>query len=109
MELFKRWMEKVVDMGLHEKCAILPGVMPVRSEKVLLHMKKEVPGVRINDEYINRMKEARDQKEEGIKIAVEMIQTLRELKGVRGVHLMPVMWESVTPVIIKEANLNALR
>ena len=102
-------MEKVVEMGLHEKCAILPGVMPVKSEKVLLHMKKEVPGVKINDEYISRMKEARDPKEEGIKIAVEMIQALREIKGVRGIHLMPVMWESITPVIIKEAHLDALR
>ncbi len=87
MEIFRRWMEKVVEMGLHEKCAILPGVMPVKSEKVLLHMKKEVPGVKINDEYIDRLKEARDPKEEGIKIAVEMIQSLKKIKGVHGIHL----------------------
>jgi methylenetetrahydrofolate reductase (NADPH) len=109
MELFRRWMEKAVEMGLHEKCAILPGVMPVKSEKVLLHMKKEVPGVKISDEYINRLQEASDPKEEGVKIAVEMIQALREIKGVRGVHLMPVMWESITPTIIKEAHLDAAR
>jgi methylenetetrahydrofolate reductase (NADPH) len=102
-------MEKAVEMGLHEKCAILPGVMPVKSEKVLLHMKKEVPGVKISDEYINRLQEASDPKEEGVKIAVEMIQALREIKGVRGVHLMPVMWESITPTIIKEAHLDAAR
>ncbi|MGD1044581.1 MAG: methylenetetrahydrofolate reductase [Bacteroidota bacterium] len=105
MEIFARWMEKVVEMGLHEKCAILAGVMPVKSEKALLHMKKEVPGVKINDEYIDRMKAARDPKEEGIKIAVEMIHTLQKIEGVRGIHLMPVMWESITPVIIKEASL----
>lgn len=109
MEIFARWMEKAVEMGLHEKCAILVGVMPVKSEKVLLHMKKEVPGVKISDEYINHLKEARDPKEEGIKIAVEMIQSLQKIKGVRGIHLMPVMWESITPTIIKEANLVALR
>jgi 5,10-methylenetetrahydrofolate reductase len=108
MDLFTRWMEKVVEMGLHEKCAILVGVMPVRSEKVLLHMKKEVPGVKINDDYINRLKEARDPKEEGIKIAVEMIHSLQKTKGVHGIHLMPVMWESITPTIIKEADLNVL-
>jgi methylenetetrahydrofolate reductase (NADPH) len=105
LELFNRWMEKVVALGLHEKCAILPGIMPVKSEKALLHMKKEVPGVRINDEYVNRMKEARDPKEEGIRIAVEMIRILRSMKGVRGVHLMPVMWESVTPILLTEAGL----
>jgi len=108
MDIFTRWMERVVEMRLHEKCAIFVGVMPVKSEKVLLHMKKEVPGVNINDEYIDRMKVARDPKEEGIKIAVEMIHTLQKIKGVRGVHLMPVMWESITPVIVKEAGLDVL-
>jgi len=106
MEIFFRWMEKVIEMGLHEKCAILVGVMPVKSEKALLYMKKEVPGVKINDEYINRIKGAHDPKEEGVNIAVEMIHTLQKIKGVRGIHLMPVMWESITPVIVEEAGLS---
>ncbi len=105
VEEFARWMEGVVKMQLHEKCAILAGIMPVKSEKALLYMKKEVPGVRVKDEYIARMKSAVDPKEEGVKIAVEIIHTLREIKGVRGIHLMPVMWESITPVIVKEAGL----
>ncbi len=102
LEIFTRWMDRVVQMGLHEKVAILAGVMPVRSAKALLYMKEEVPGIRINDQYIDRMKGAKDPKEEGVKIAVEMIQTLRKIKGVRGIHLMPVMWESITPTIIQE-------
>ena len=108
MDIFTRWMEKVVEMGLHEKCAILAGVMPVKSVKALYHMKKEVPGVKINDEYINRLENASDPKEEGIKIAIEMIQALKKVKGVRGIHIMPVMWESITPVIVKEAGLGAI-
>jgi methylenetetrahydrofolate reductase (NADPH) len=105
LEIFTRWMEKIVEMGLHEKCAILPGIMPVKSEKALLYMKQEVPGVKISDEYIDRMKHARDPKEEGIKIAVEMITILRKIKGIRGIHLMPVLWESITPIIVQEAGL----
>ncbi|MBN2008835.1 methylenetetrahydrofolate reductase [candidate division KSB1 bacterium] len=108
MELFARWMEKVVEMGLHEKCVILAGVMPVKSVKALLYMKKEVPGVKISDEYINRMKDSCEPKDEGVKIAVEMIQTLKNFQGVRGIHLMPVMWESITPVIVKEAGLASI-
>jgi len=107
MNIFNKWMEKVVELGLHEKCAILAGVMPVKSVKALYHMKKEVPGVKINDEYISRLEKALDPKEEGVKIAVEMIQTIRKIKGVRGIHIMPVMWESITPVIVKEAGLNS--
>ena len=105
LEIFTRWTDRVVAMGLHEKAAILAGVMPVRSAKALLYMKEEVPGVKINDEYIDRMKQASDPKEEGVKMAVEIIQTLKKITGVRGIHLMPVMWESITPTIIKEAGI----
>ena len=102
LEIFTRWMDRVVAMRLHEKTAILAGVMPVRSAKALLYMKEEVPGVKINDKYIDRMQQASDPKEEGVKIAVEIIQTLKNIKGVRGIHLMPVMWESITPTIIQD-------
>ena len=107
MDIFARWMEKVVDMGLHEKCAILAGVMPVKSVNTLLYMKKEVPGIRIHEKYLSRMKNSLNPKEEGVKIAVEMIHSLQKIKGVRGIHLMPVMWESITPIIVKEAGLNS--
>ena len=105
LEIFTRWMDRIVQMGLHEKTAILAGVMPVRSAKALLYMKDEVPGVKINDEYIDRMRQASNPKEEGVKMALEIIQTLKNIKGVRGIHLMPVMWESITPTIIKEAGI----
>ncbi|MEJ2543763.1 MAG: methylenetetrahydrofolate reductase [Calditrichaceae bacterium] len=108
MDLFARWLEEAVKMGLHEKCAILAGVMPVKSARVLEYMKQEVPGVKIDAEYINRMKNAEDHKEEGVKIAVETIQALKNLKGIRGIHLMPMMWESITPVLVQEAGLNSI-
>ncbi|MBP1648746.1 MAG: 5,10-methylenetetrahydrofolate reductase subunit MetF [Bacteroidetes bacterium] len=105
LERFARWMEQVVNMGLHKKAAILPGVMPVRSVKTLLWMKKNVPGVRIDAGLISRMSNARDAQEEGIALAVEMVQKLRNIVGVRGVHIMPSLWESVTPIIIKQSGL----
>ena len=104
-ELFIRWMEKVVEMGLHEKVAILAGVMPVKSVNTLLHMREDVPGVKINDVYIRRMEKAADPQAEGIKIAIEIIQTVKNIKGVRGVHIMPFMWESIMPTVVKEAGL----
>ncbi len=104
-ELFIRWMEKVVEMGLHEKVAILAGVMPVKSVNTLLHMREDVPGVKINDVYIRRMEKAADPQAEGIKIAVEIIQMVKNIKGVRGVHIMPFMWESIMPTVVKEAGL----
>ncbi len=104
--VFTRWMERVVDMGLHERAAILAGVMPVRSAKMLLWMKERVPGTRIGDEYVERMSHARDPEQEGVRMAVEMIHALKDMRGVRGIHFMPVMWESITPTIMQEAGLH---
>jgi len=103
---FARWMERVVDLGLHEKVAILAGVMPVRSAKTLLWMKERVPGMRVRDEYIDRMNHARDPEAEGVAMAVETIQALRATRGVRGIHLMPLNWESITPTILNDAGIS---
>ncbi len=104
--VFTRWMDRVVEMGLHEQAAILPGVMPVRSVKTLHWMKEKLPGVRIPEEYFTRLGQARDPQEEGIAIAVEMLRALKNIRGVRGVHIMPSLWESVTPILVKEAGLH---
>jgi methylenetetrahydrofolate reductase (NADPH) len=79
--------------------------MPVRSVKALLWMKEKVPGMRIHAEYVDRMSNARDPQGEGVAVAVELIRALKDMRGVRGIHLMPALWESITPTIIKEAGL----
>ena len=105
MPRFEKWMSLVRDEGFDELVYILAGVMPVKSVKALLYMKADVPGMSIADEYIKRMESAEDPKEEGVAICVETIKRLREIPGVKGVHIMPVMWESMTPRIVEEAGL----
>jgi len=102
---FKRWMEMVVDQGLHEKVFILAGIMPIKSPKVLQYMKNNVAGMSIPDELIRRMEGAKDAKAEGVKICVELIQAVREIPGIRGVHIMAVEWEEIVPTIVREAGL----
>ncbi|MBN2709007.1 MAG: methylenetetrahydrofolate reductase [Calditrichaceae bacterium] len=108
LEIFTRWMERITDLGLHKKTAILAGVMAVKSAKTLILMQKKVPGVKIDKQYIERMKAASDPEEEGVKIALEIIKILKEIKGVRGIHLMPYLWESITPTIVREAGLSII-
>jgi methylenetetrahydrofolate reductase (NADPH) len=108
LDRFDRYMKMVVDRGLHEKVYILAGLTPVRSERALQYMKDEVPGMSVPDELIARMAAVRDKdakKEEGIKICLEMIEHVRSVEGVRGIHLMPIGWESITPVILQRARL----
>ena len=105
IEKFSRWMELVVAEGLHKKVYILAGLTPVRSHRALKYMKSEVAGMSIPDELITRMESAEDAKEEGIKICLEMIEKIKNIEGVAGIHLMPIGWESITPVILKRAGL----
>lgn len=106
LERFVQWMDEVIRRGLDRRTAILAGVMPVKSVNALRHMQENVPGVRIDPAYIERMEKAEDPKEEGVRMALEIIREIRTLPGVRGIHLMPVMWESVTPRIIEESGLS---
>lgn len=102
---FEKWMSLVRDEGYHEQVFILAGIMPVRSVKALEHMRDNVPGSRIAPEYIERLKSAADPKEEGVAMTVEIIKQVMQVPGIRGLHLMPVMWESITPTIVEQAGL----
>lgn len=108
LPLFRRWMERVVDQGLNENCAILAGVMPIHSAKTIEYMKMKVPGIKTNEDHFQRLKSSSDPESEGIHIAVETINALQEIKGLRGIHLMPARWLESVSVIVHEAGLNRI-
>ncbi len=104
---FSEWMKQVVDRGLHEKVFILGGVTPFKSFGMARYMANNVPGMDVPDELLQRMKGTpkESQAEEGIKIAVETIQQLREMKGIAGVHIMAIEWEEKVGEIAERAGL----
>lgn len=105
IEKFTYWMDLVRQAGLHEKVNIMAGVLPVKSVRALQHMKKNVAGMSIPDELIERMTKADNPQAEGINIAVELIKQLKQMPGVKGIHIMPVGWEAVLPEIVTRAGL----
>lgn len=105
---FKEWMKMVTDMGLHERAFILAGVAPLKSAGMARHMKHNVPGMDVPDEVMNSMtaaSAAKKGKEEGIRICLEVIERVREIKGVAGIHIMAVEWEEAVPEIVQQARL----
>ena len=105
---FNEWMKMVTDMGLHERAFILAGVAPLKSAGMAKHMKYNVPGMDVPDEVMNRMTAAsanKKGKEEGIKICLEVIEQVRAIKGVAGIHIMAVEWEEAVPEIVRQARL----
>jgi len=105
VERFTKFMAAVRELGLHEKVYILAGVTPPRSLGMARYMKGSVPGLDVTDEVIKRMQGAKDKEEEGINICVDIINQVREIEGVAGVHIMAIEWESATAEIVKRAKL----
>ncbi len=101
----REFMARVCDLGLPEKLFILIGVGPLRSAKIAEWMRANVPGVYIPDEIINRLKGAHKQVLEGKKLCVEIIQQVKEISGVSGVHVMAYRQEELVAEIIEEAGL----
>ena len=102
---FTKWMEMVTDRGLDKETHILAGVIPIKSVGMARYMRDYVSGVSVPDELITRMEQAENAKEEGAKIIVELIEQLKEIPGVHGIHIMAVGWEDIVPEITKQAGL----
>jgi methylenetetrahydrofolate reductase (NADPH) len=109
-------MKRVVDLGVHEKLYILAGVGPLKSAAAAKYMRDQLPGLDVPDEIVQRMEAAGKgiddkaaksaaMREEGIRICVELIQQVRELPGIAGVHIMAIEWEEAVATIAKQSGL----
>ena len=118
MERFREFMRRVVDMGLHEKVAILAGVGPLKSSGAAKYMRDKVPGMIVSDYYVDEMTKAIDgiPKEDkagrkkawekrGIELCIEQIQQIKEIPGVAGIHIMAIEWEEAVRPIVEGAGL----
>jgi methylenetetrahydrofolate reductase (NADPH) len=107
LDKFEEWMKGVVDRGLDEQVHILAGITPMKSVGMARYMKNKVPGMDIPDAVIKRLEGVpkEQQPEEGIKMAVEAIERLKEVKGVHGFHIMAIEWEEKVPQIVEQAGL----
>jgi methylenetetrahydrofolate reductase (NADPH) len=107
MEKFELWLKMAGDRGLLDKVYILAGVTPFKSAGMAKYMKNRVPGIEVPDELVKRMADTPKEKqpEEGVKICIEQIQHLKEVKGVRGFHIMAIEWEEKVSEIVQKAGL----
>jgi len=105
MPKFTEWMKMVRDRGLDEKTHILAGIIPVKSVGMARYMRNNVSGLSVPLEIVDRMADAKDPKEEGVKICLETIEQLKEVEGVHGIHIMAVAWEDIVPRIVEDAGL----
>ncbi|HEX9706267.1 MAG TPA: methylenetetrahydrofolate reductase [Steroidobacteraceae bacterium] len=105
----RQFMTAIEELGLIDRAFLLVGVGPLRSAKAAEWMRAHVPGLHIPDEIIARLAGAQDQGREGRNLCVELIQEIRALRGVHGVHVMAYRQEEAVAEVIDRSQVLAGR
>ena len=103
--MFREYMKRVRDMGLTEECFVLCGVGPLASARTARWMRSNVPGVHIPDAIIERLEGAENQKQEGKRLCIDIINEVKEIDGVSGVHMMAYRQEELVAEIVHDSGV----
>jgi 5,10-methylenetetrahydrofolate reductase len=110
VERFAEWFAPMVQAGVTERAAVLVGVTPPRSTRMLQHMHDRIPGIEVDEATFARMRDLKGEeaKAAGIEVAVDVIRGVRALPGVAGVHVMAPGWATeAVPRVVSAAALDA--
>ncbi len=103
--MLKTYMEKVRDLGLHDKCFIMVGVGPLASARAARWIRSNVPGIHIPDDVIKRLEAAENPKQEGKQLCIDIINEVKDIEGVAGVHVMAYRQEELVADIVHESGV----
>ncbi|MDP2932125.1 MAG: methylenetetrahydrofolate reductase [Chloroflexota bacterium] len=99
LKIMEKFMKRVESF----KVPVLAGIIPLKSVGMARFMNKNVAGVFVPDELINRVAKSEDKARAGLDIAIELIG---QLKGMcQGIHIMAIGWERKVPEIVERAGL----
>jgi hypothetical protein len=102
------WLNEIAKRDILDKVYILIGITPLKNYKTAAYMDKKIPGVFVPEKILKRMETAKEkggEQEEGLQIALELVEKIKTKQGVSGIHLMAVGWEEIVPRIVVEAGL----
>jgi 5,10-methylenetetrahydrofolate reductase len=103
--MLKAFMTKAGDLGFLDQVFLLVGVGPLASAKTAKWIRSNVPGIHIPDAVIKRLEGAQDQKREGKQLCIDIINEVKEIKGVSGIHVMAYRQEEYVAEIVSESGV----
>ena len=103
--MFRTFMQKARDLGHTEKVFVLCGVGPLASAKTAKWIRSNVPGIHIPDAIIKRLEGAQDQKKEGKQLCIDIINEVKEIPGISGIHVMAYRQEEYVAEIVDESGV----
>jgi methylenetetrahydrofolate reductase (NADPH) len=100
------WLEQLDKRNILDKVFILVGVAPLKNYKIAQYLNSNIPGVVVPEKIMKRMERAGDKgSEEGVQIVLEVIDSVKRKKGINGIHIMTLGWESIVKRIVTESGL----
>jgi len=108
IEAFGQWLDAAVSEGITEKTAILAGVMPLESAAEAERLRNTYTDLHIPDKLIERLKAAGNeqaQKKEGLAICAETIKKIKDMNGIKGVHILSGGKEAIVPELLAASGL----
>jgi methylenetetrahydrofolate reductase (NADPH) len=109
IDVFRRWVTGLGELGVLDRCFILAGVGVIRSVRMLDFLSSgKVPGVQIPEPVVRRLRGVApdDVGAEGALLAAEVIAAVRDLPGISGVHLLTAGYEKQTPELLRMAGID---
>ena len=103
------WLNEIAKRNILDKVYIMIGITPLKNFKTAAYMDQKIPGVFVPKSILKRMEAAKEkgnEQEEGLQIALELVEKIKTKQGVNGVHIMAVGWEEIVARIVTEAGLN---
>ena len=106
LDALMAWSEIVRARGILERAAVLVGVAPIRSPEQARYLSEHLPGVTVPPEMVALLEQAGPDAEAlGVADCVRIVDRLREVPGIAGVHVMGLGREAVVRRVIEEAGL----
>ena len=103
--MLRAFMDKARDLGFLDRIYFLVGVGPLASAKTAKWIRSNVPGIHIPDAIIKRLEGAQDQKAEGKRLCIDIINEVKEIPGVSGIHVMAYRQEEYVAEIVSESGV----
>jgi methylenetetrahydrofolate reductase (NADPH) len=101
-----QWLEELDKRNILNKVYILVGIAPLKSLKVAQYLHENIPGVSLPENVLSRLEKAGESApEEGVQIALEVIDKVKHKQGVNGIHIMTLGWESIVKRLVTDSGL----
>lgn len=105
IEVLKTFMSRLVDNGIVRRTSIIGATAILASAEDARWLRENRPNVLIPDSVVDRLEQASDPRQEGIKICTEFLQAMRDIPGISGANIMAARDLATIPEAIDAAGI----